>query len=167
MQHLDIELAHMLLSGKLSAADEARWKRHADQCARCRDLLAHERSMMKVLELGEAPPRAAEEDRLSEALGVIPQFAAEAATRRRRRYVQFSGTLLAVIGLALLLAWQLRGRAVVPRALAQELHISPAMQREVMSKLDLLLTLQQEPWLATEYEAVCTFEQLVLNGRPP
>ena len=167
MQHLDIESAHMLVRGQLSAAEETRWLRHADECARCRELLANERSVMKMLELDATPAPDGAEERFDAALGTLPQFTADDAARWRRQTWLFGCALISVLVLSVLLVGQIRGRAAIPQATAEELHVSQTVQQEVVSKLDPLLTLLREPWVETEYETVRAFEQFVVGDATP
>ena len=55
MAHLDVEIAHQLLGGRLapSAADIA--QQHLETCRRCRELVARERSLLKMLDLDDQP----------------------------------------------------------------------------------------------------------------
>ena len=161
MEHLDVQLAHRLLNGQLDPATQAHWLQHADRCLGCHDLLANERALMAVLDLGQGPSRAPGARSLDRLLERVDQLAPGAPARRWSRNVLAIIAATAVVGLSLLLTWQLSRASAEPAAIAQELRITADLQNKVVANLDTLGSLADDPWLLDQYEAVCTLEQLV------
>ncbi len=165
MEHLDVETAHRLLRGDLDPAIGQRWLEHADRCQRCHDLLANERAMMAVLQLGEAdgPTVASPDEQLLERLA-----AATPGGRRQQRHaalVTVVALLLCVV-LGWSLKWQVDDLTGAPEQIAAGLGIDPALQSRVVTNLSALRTLSAEPWLARDYETVLMLEELILETPP-
>ena len=165
MEHLDVQLVHRLIRGQMDAATRARWAHHLRGCARCRDLVADERALMNVLNLdgGIAP---AGSPTFENVLDQVPGLGAPTTSARRTRLLTSIAGLVAVLALAGLFAWQLRALPPGPAALAEELRIPADLQDKVVANLGALDTLQREPWLVEQYEAVHTLEQLIADKEP-
>ncbi|MCK4342104.1 MAG: hypothetical protein KAY37_10325 [Phycisphaerae bacterium] len=165
MEHLDVQLAHRLLSGQLDPATQARWLRHVDHCWRCHDLLANERALMAVLDLGQEPTSSQSDQSLDRLLERVENLSSDTSTRRWRRPAWLAGAVAATVGLALLLVWQMERLSAKPAAVAQELRISPELQDKVVANLAALATLAEDPWLVDQYQAVHTLKRLIA-GQP-
>jgi hypothetical protein len=161
MDHLDVELAHRILRGQLDPQATARWLAHTDHCSRCRDLLANERAMMRVLELGDRGEAAATERGVDRLIERVEETASESAGRQRRALLTTAALVVLNTVLILALWWQVREPGVTPESLARELRISPMRQQQVVRRLDALELISDEPWIVSEYETVETLAQLI------
>ena len=137
MEHLDVQLAHRLLRGQLDAAARVGWERHIRECARCHDLVAAERAMLTVLELGSesAAPAA---PRVDHVLERVADAAPGGLRRRGHRAALGTSGLLVAAALVLLLVRQLGSQEASSAALAAELRISPELQEQVVNELPAL-----------------------------
>ena len=166
MQHLDVELAHQLIRGKLPAADAAAWEQHLVLCDRCHELVSNERSWSSLLRLEQ---RAGEAERVS-AERVLPRLEslipgqARRQQRRRRLLLGACGGCL-VLG-AGAVAWRLLTPTPAQR-LASELGITEAQQARIVSNLDALIVLRSDHWVADELSTVEMFEKLLRDERGP
>jgi len=162
MEHLSDELAHRLVRGQLDPAAERQWNEHVRRCPRCERLVADERALRSVLDLDAAPEAVAGPDP-DRVLDRLPAFQSRQVARRRREIglVAMAGVVLVM--LALLLGWQLAVGPPGPGALAAELGIPAELQDQVVAHLSALDTLEQEPWLAEQYETVQMLATLVLD----
>lgn len=165
MEHLDVELVRRLIEGQLDRQTETAWRRHITKCRRCQELLAAEQAWTKVLNLGKEPASAASEGR-DRFLNRIADLPLRAPTRRWPRAALTGAGLLTVVGLGVLLAWQMTRVSARPAALAQELRIPFALQNKVVANLDALVALDRDPWLAEQHDAVRTLEQLIAPRQP-
>lgn len=162
MQHLTTELARRLLADDLDPHDRARWRNHLRQCADCRRLLDDERAFGEVLELGDPPAPLTGLD-LSSTLEQIEPIVPGGAQRRLRRRRRTIVAAVGVVILSGLLVVQIVSTLHPADDLPTDLHISPTIQQRVVARLDALLAVQREPWLADDLEAVRMLESLVAS----
>jgi len=66
-----------------------------------------------------------------------------------------------------LLVSQLRQDSAQPERSARALGISLELQDQVASDLGALEVLERDPWIADQYEAVCTLELLIVGTPDP
>jgi len=167
VKHLDVQLAHRLLRGELDAAARAHWQRHVDRCARCRELLASERGILTLLSMADEASGPAEPDRdLERFLRRVDAVRGGTVARRRRLVGLAGGFVLCTLLLGLLVS-QLRQDSAQPERSARALGISLELQDQVASDLGALEVLERDPWIADQYEAVCTLELLIVGTPDP
>lgn len=162
MDHLTVELAHLLLRNQLAPDEKRRWSEHLRDCGRCERLLADERAMLRVLDL-DAVPDATKGPDAQRVLDRVPQFKSATAARRRRELGLTLAAGVLVVGLAGLLAGQLARRPPGPRELAAELGISTALQDQVVANLTTLEALEQDPWVVDQLETVQALAKLITD----
>ncbi len=163
MQHLDLQIAHQLLAGQLSAAAQAHWQAHVRECPRCRDLLAAERELKSLLTLGDhAEPPVATPPAEAWKAPSVAAISATAGQRRRARLTLVAQCAMVVV-LTLLLVWQVQRQPSESQRTATELHITAELQAQVVGNLGLLSTLETDAWLVEDGETVHTLEQLILQ----
>jgi len=167
MKHLDVQLARRLLRGELDAVARARWQRHVDRCARCRELLASERGILTLLTMADEASGPAGSDRALERFLRRVDGVRGGAAARRRRLVGLGGGLVLCTLLLGLLVWQLRRDSALPEASARALGISLELQGQVVADLGTLEVLERDPWIADQYETVCTLELLIVGTSDP
>jgi anti-sigma factor RsiW len=163
MQHLDVELAHRLIRGKLPVNDAAAWEQHLVICESCNRLVASERSWSNLLKLEQ---RSSEAEMLTpeRVLPRLESLIPGEASRRRRRQRQLVVGCAACVALAgAAIVWRATTSTVAQR-LAVEAGISEAQQARLVSNLDALLALRGDPWVAEEFSMVETFEKLLHDG---
>ncbi len=160
VQHLDLQTAHQLLAGQLSAAVTMQWQAHVRECARCRDLLAAEKELKSLLALGDVVPQRPEHQGEVQAPPAITAVAASDRQQRRARRMAI-GQCVLIVGLAMLLTYQVWRRPSESEQLAAELHITTEQQAQVVANLGLLSTLEAEPWLVEDGETVHTLKRLI------
>ncbi|MBU0639538.1 MAG: hypothetical protein KKB50_11785 [Planctomycetes bacterium] len=164
MHHLDIESAHRLVRGLLSASDERRCRDHADTCPRCRELLAEERAWANLLDLDpeRPPPNGALERVLDRIESVAPALR---RVRLRRRLAGAAGCV-GLIAIVVAGVFTLRGPVDEAEHLARALGISPHLQAEVIANYDALAALGEDGWLVEDYVAVRTLDSFIEGGKP-
>lgn len=162
MEHLSVELAHRLVRGQLEPAAERQWNEHVRQCARCGRLIADERALRNVLDLDTAAEAAAAPDP-DRVLDRVPVFQPALTARRRREIAFAAAAAVLVVGLVVLLGWQLAVGPPGRTALAAELGIPIELQNQVVASLSALDTLEQDPWLVEHYETVQMLAALVVD----
>jgi hypothetical protein len=161
MSHLDIQLARQVLEKRLAPEVEQAWLRHAEKCEQCRQLLENERSMMALLDLGDAAAApAAGMEQLLERVDALN------ATARRRRVLLTLCSASVVLVLVGLQIWQVRN-APAPRRVETPAELAPALERRLAAQLDGLRALRTDPWIIDEYDAVETFQLLIAEHTEP
>jgi hypothetical protein len=161
MDHLDLQLAHQYLRSALPPAEHRHWTQHLQGCPRCRELVAAERNLLAVLKLdADAPPggRAqtpVDADELLNQVHNLPRRIAPRVLRGVR--------LLAIIGLAVLLAWQ-----YVHLQAARAALDAPAFEFEsdVARNLPALRALAQDGALLADYETLDHLAELLREAPP-
>lgn len=165
MEHLDVQLAHLLIHGQLGPAEQARWQAHIEGCARCGELLAAERALLAMLSLGDTTAVPASPD-IRHVLDQVTDLGRSAPGAARRKVIAVLGSFLLVIVLASVLAWQLRGAIKSWSEPVRESGVTHEEEEQVIAQLNGLVALEQDPWLANEYETVRTLERLIIDGEP-
>jgi anti-sigma factor RsiW len=165
VDHLDIELAHRFLQGKLDAPLAERLQHHIDRCPRCRNLLANERSLMAMLDLGTGAESGAEYD-VHRLLDGVDRLAPRGAGGVwRSRWFALAGAALILI-LGALLVWQATHMSPDDEAAARQLGITPELQDRVVRNLDALIVIEEDPWLTYDWEAVDALASLINSEGP-
>lgn len=163
MEHLDAEIARMLVREQLDPAVAARWEAHLAGCDRCRLIMAQERSWLRLLALDEQP--------------AVPQDGADRLLRQldalapqRRRGLRWPAALAALFGCGVLAAvlWMQRGvgRGPSEAALARQLGIPTATQRRIIDHRAALDAWRDAPWVADEYEMLKALADQLSAAQP-
>jgi len=163
MWHLDLETAHRLLAGSLTADEQRHWNEHVAQCDTCRRLLAQERAWGSLLEPAEsaAPVIDARERLVAHLESLTPRPSRARAWRRRVECALCTLAAAAIAGLITsLLVPDRAGREA-----AESLGVSAPTQARVLARFDELRTIEHAEWLAEDYDAVRTLHAL-LGERP-
>jgi hypothetical protein len=165
MAHLTVETAHALIAGTLPPNEVAAWQAHVRTCNTCRELLAGEEALTRVLDLGDNAPAPATTD--PERLARRMERLAPDANRRIRRRLTWTVVEAAVaVALTGLLVWQFVRAARAPSDVARDLGISTDLQQRVIANLDALDVLTTDAWLVEDYETVRTLEQFIFEDGP-
>lgn len=158
MDHLDVDSAQRLIRGQLSPEEAALWHAHLRDCERCRQLVADERALGGLLALGESPEPPDVEPDLQ--LERVQRLTAKGLGRPARRPWGTVVLVLLIVGLGGLLGWQIRQRY----AEHEEPDPAPALtglEQRAADRIDLLRTIDNDPWIVTDYEAVEMLDRLV------
>ncbi|MCH8806251.1 MAG: hypothetical protein IH986_09210 [Planctomycetes bacterium] len=165
-RHLDAELAHRFIKGRLDPDERRACVTHLSTCAECRGLVDEERGLSNLLKLSDDPrhPEGAIERVLERLAAVAPQRAAQRRRQHRIAWVGYIATTVVVV----LSAWSLTALSRETERVAADLGISPTIQRQVLKNLDALDTLRSDAWLADHYTTAITLDALLTNrGRNP
>lgn len=163
MAHLNVEIAHQLLNGRLPAAEADAAQRHLDDCRACRELVEREQSLLNILKLDSTPePDEKAIDRLIDRVEATDP--GRAARRRRRQTLTAASCVVAALLLAVLVH-TFRPEASRNEKTAKELGISARQQMSIVSRLDALLALQEDRWLASNYETVIALDRHIREDR--
>lgn len=166
-EHLDIQLAHLLLGGKLPPDTTKAWLQHVAHCERCQALLAGERELMAMLDLGHDSAPSLSRPALDQLIGRVKNRVPVVATQRQSVVRRFLFALAATVILTAALLWQMVHPNPVPIRDTSRLPIAPELEMRVVAQLRLLTTLKDDPWLADRYDAALALEQLVLESTRP
>lgn len=170
MEHFDPELARRFLAAELDPATQQHWETHLRDCERCRALLANERKLAALLDLGTddepAPPDSASKPETQRVSRVLERVDAALPQRGGKAGVPLIALLLANVMLAVLLAWQIARQPPSAAELARELRIGEELQRQAVGHLDALGALRRDPWLEQQYGVVERLDQLINGGTP-
>ena len=163
MDHLDVEIVHQLLSGRLDPTARANAESHLKDCGNCRDLVQRERSLLDMLRLDD---RSVEDP---SALGRLLDRVEEAepggaARRRHRRKLKMTARVVAVLAAAWGVYW-FRPQVDRNQETARVLGISVRQQMSIVSQLDALSAFGRERWLLANYETVVSLDELIREGR--
>ncbi|MBK8913837.1 MAG: hypothetical protein IPM64_04400 [Phycisphaerales bacterium] len=152
MSHLDVETARRIARGD-SATDASEWGNHLADCAECRELVARERSWIRLVNLPDQPPAAAGgAERLIEQL---EELAPPRATLAETLLWRIGPLVVTAASLFLLVRVHApSGVAEREAALARDAGISAVLYRRVSSHAAALEALRTDPWLADEYEVL-------------
>ena len=155
MQHLDNDTIRGFVRDGLNSKAAGAAKQHLAACLDCRRRLDEERRLHDALELDDVAPASPEAlDRLMERVEELsPRL--RARRRRKRALVAVAGCTIAVCGIALLYA--ARPRPGEHERIAGELGLSIRLQASVVTSLDALYVLRDDPWIADQLE---TYEQI-------
>lgn len=170
MEHLDPELARRYLAAELDPSTQQHWEAHLRECERCRALLAHERKLAALLDLGAddepATPEVASKPEKRRVSRVLERVDAALPKRRHKAGMPLIALLLANAVLAALLIWQIARQPPSAAKLAHELRIGEDLQRQVVNHLDALDALRRDPWLEPDYTVVERLDQFIKGGTP-
>lgn len=163
MAHLNVESVHQLLSGRLPATEADGARRHLDDCRACRELVEREQSLLSILKLDSQPEpdEKAIERLLDRVAATDPGLAAR---RRRRQMLTAASLVVGALALAVL-AHTFRPEPSRNEKTAKDLGISTRQQMSIVSRLDALLALQEERWLASNYDTVIALDRHIREDR--
>ena len=163
MAHLNVEIAHQLLNGRLPAAEADAAQRHLDDCRACRELVEREQSLLSILKLDSTPePDEKAIDRLIDRVEATDP--GRAARRRRRQTLTAASCVVAALLLAVLVHtfWPEPSRN---EKTAKELGISARQQMSIVTRIDALRALQEDRWLGSNYETVIALDRHIREDR--
>jgi len=166
VEHLDIATAQALLRKQLPAQALVQWEKHLAGCARCRQMLAAERAMLTLLDLGQVETGGSAALDVDHLLDQVPRLSSVKVNRRWLGQLGIGIAWLMTVVLAGLLAWQLVRRPAQATEAAADLAIAPELQEAVAANLDSLRTLAEEPWIIEHYEAVLALDVLLARPSP-
>lgn len=149
MQHPDSDQIAAFVLGELPEAERAACEAHFQVCGECLALLQSEQSLRRLLKLddiSDAPK--ADSRRIIEQMDELTPEGRQAIRRRlwNRRGAQALG--VAAIVTILILMRPVNDKE--EETLALEMGISTSVQRDLVTNLDALRVLREEPWLADE-----------------
>ncbi|QOJ14209.1 MAG: hypothetical protein HRU75_05985 [Planctomycetia bacterium] len=150
MQHLDVETARRIARGD-SAVDDAMWGKHLATCADCRELVARERSWIRLVNLPDQPTTApGGAERL---IGQLEELAPPRATLTETVLWRIGPLIVTAASLFLLVRVHAPSRgADREESLARQTGASVVVVRRVASQAVALDALRTDPWLAVEYD---------------
>lgn len=163
MAHLNVEIAHQLLSGRLPATEADAARRHLGDCQPCRELVEREQSLLSMLKLDPQPEP--DEKAIERLLDRVEASDPGLAARRRRRQMLTAASCMAVALVLAVLVHTFRPEPSRNERTAKELGISTRQQMSIVTRLDALLTLQEERWLASNYATVIALDRHIREDR--